>query len=610
MANPYTLRPVTAPEYFVAARGGRGAQAQRLLANLCRADQMPDCVALVGDRRCGKTSLLRYLQQAAAGKPGLRAAAMNLLTLSPPTPEGFYGTLTRALTRAGALPPGRPIPDQVALDDYLYELEAAGERLVLFIDEFDLVARDQRFPREFFDPLRAAANERPLTLVLASVAPLAAIAHAGVYGSPFFNIFLTERLGPLSEAEAEALVCHPAGGQDGVGEAAEGVLNLAGCHPYFLQLACLCAWELRAAGGGRLDRDALHATFMARARDQYHSVWEHSSPDEQKALAELARGTPPSAGGLRGLVERGHVVDGRPPRLRGSGLSAFVRGHCLAGPTPRAEPRYAAPVLLHPLPTSPTAPELRLALVVAVNRYLHEEAGRYRLAPLRYAERDAEAVADFLGRSGFLVTRLTGERATVAGVRDAFAWLKGTTSADPHEKSCFVFHFSGHGQMDPAADDVAYLMLHDSDPRDPGATGLEMTHLVYHFLPQVRVPHTLVLLDACHAGFGAGVKDARPSGELSNVAQQLFSGLRGRMVLAACAGEAQAREEAALGHGIFTHYVLKHWRDLEEEHPPGRITFGSLVDYVGHVMPQHHPRVSLPVYNGIGVGGTFTLRLL
>jgi uncharacterized caspase-like protein len=164
--------------------------------------------------------------------------------------------------------------------------------------------------------------------------------------------------------------------------------------------------------------------------------------------------------------------------------------------------------------------------------------------------------------------------------------------------------------LDPGNDEVAYLMLHDSDPDTPATAGLEMTRLVYRLLPQVRVPNSLVLLDACHAGFGAGVKDIRRINHLANVAQQLFSGLRGRMVLAACAGEAQAREDSSLGHGVFTHFVLKHWRDLHGDHPAQRITFGSLVDYVGSAMPSHHPDVHLPVYNGVGVGSTFVLRQL
>ena len=120
----------------------------------------------------------------------------------------------------------------------------------------------------------------------------------------------------------------------------------------------------------------------------------------------------------------------------------------------------------------------------------------------------------------------------------------------------------------------------------------------------------------CGAGCRAGGGEARPAGRtpfsgiilLANVAQQFFRGLRGRMILAACAGQAQAREEPGLGHGVFTNYVLRHWRDLDGLPPSGRVTFGSLVDYVGEVMPQPHRNVGLPVYNGVGVGGTFVLR--
>jgi uncharacterized caspase-like protein len=210
------------------------------------------------------------------------------------------------------------------------------------------------------------------------------------------------------------------------------------------------------------------------------------------------------------------------------------------------------------------------------------------------------------------VTCITGETATCSAVLGAFDWLAETTLADQHPNSFFVFHFSGHGQLDPADDEIGYLMLRDSDPLDPAAGAIEMTRLVYQLLPRVRVPNVLVLLDACHAGYAAGVRDieVRPAGHLTNVAQQLFSGLRGRMILAACAGEAKAREEASLGHGVFTHHVLKHWRDLDDAPNSGLITFGSLVDYVGRMMTRGSADDSLPVYNGIGVGPTFSLRHL
>jgi uncharacterized caspase-like protein len=248
--------------------------------------------------------------------------------------------------------------------------------------------------------------------------------------------------------------------------------------------------------------------------------------------------------------------------------------------------------------------------VVGVNQYLHQDAGRYSLPPLQCAENDAEVMARFLKGLGFTVTPLIGAQASYTSVLKAFEWLKAATAAGTHPNSCFVFHFSGHGQLDPHNDEVAYLMLHDSDPRAPSQASLEMTKLVYHFLAGVRVPNALVLADACHAGYAAGVKDiaVRPLNQLTNVTQQLFSGLRGRMILAACAGEAQAREDPGLGHGVFTHYVLRHWRDLDDAPASGHVTFGSLIDYVGRMMPQDPRQVSLPVYNGVGVGSTFVLR--
>jgi hypothetical protein len=202
MSNPYTLQPVTKPEFFVASRGGRGTQAHRLLRNLCRTDPSPDCISILAERRFGKTSLLAHLQQRLTGVPNLHVAGINLLTLNPQNPDGFYAALTRALIRGGAFPPSQPILTYAGFEDFLYGLRRAGDRLLLFIDEFDLVAREQRFTREFFDQLRAVANDLPLTFVLASVGRLAAIAHSGVYTSPFFGIFLSEPLDLLSHQEA------------------------------------------------------------------------------------------------------------------------------------------------------------------------------------------------------------------------------------------------------------------------------------------------------------------------------------------------------------------------------------------------------------------------
>jgi uncharacterized caspase-like protein len=231
------------------------------------------------------------------------------------------------------------------------------------------------------------------------------------------------------------------------------------------------------------------------------------------------------------------------------------------------------------------------------------------LPELRYATRDAAAMAALLRDLGFEVRELLDGGATADAIQDAFVRLHGASeSAGP--ESCFVFHFSGHGLMGAHDSETAYLMAHDSDPGAPAVRGVEMRRLVYELLPPIRVAHSLVLLDACHAGLAAGVKDLVLSSRLPNLAGQLFACLRGRMVLAACAGHSQARESERFGHGVFTHYVLKHWRDLEGEHPAGRITLGSLIEYLAQVMARDHPDLPLPVYGGWGEGGMLALRYL
>ncbi|MFC1597013.1 hypothetical protein ACFL5Q_03610 [Planctomycetota bacterium] len=216
MSNPFTLRPVCSEDYFVPSRGGRGAQAQRLVDSLARTDPLADSVSLVAERRFGKTSLLLYLKRCLAGVPGVVTTAIDMLSLHPQCPAGFYEMLTRSLVRAGELPSGQPPLSFFDFQDLLHELDDCGKRLLLFIDEFDVVARERRFDLGFFDNLRSAANTLPLVLVVASVQSLSEIAHRDVLGSPFFNIFQKERLGLLSLEEGRALITQPPHG-DGWG---------------------------------------------------------------------------------------------------------------------------------------------------------------------------------------------------------------------------------------------------------------------------------------------------------------------------------------------------------------------------------------------------------
>lgn len=609
MPNPYTpLLPVATSDYFDAARGGRGAHAKAILDHILQFAPRPAPISVIGERRFGKTSLLNYLYRETAAAPNTLRASIDLLSLSPQTTEGFYARLTRSLIWAGAMPRNTLPLTYEDFEDFLFDLDENGRRLILFIDEFDLVTRDLRFEWAFFDNLRSLVINFPLTLVVASVAPLSQMAHQDVFSSPFWNIFEKERLGPLSQQEAEALVSRP----DGLGEAIDELVELAGLHPLFLQLACSIAWKLRAEAGGQLDMDVLRNAFEVKIRDHYQYIWDHSSSREQAVLCALAMGSAADGVGLQDLAERGYANAKDSTLTCGTGFAAFVQTQCEAIKAehllaPRGE---NAPPSLDPIQVDPGAQEQRLALIVGVNNYLHQQTGSYFLAPLEYAERDAEEMVALLKQLDFEVTPLLGEEATHDAVQATFAELSQKTVNAPHPESCFVFHFSGHGMIDPGHDETAHLLLHDTNPSNPAAAGLEMNHLAYDLLPKVQVPNALVLLDACHAGFAAGVKHARPEEpeRLPNVSTQVFGRVEGRMILAACPGAAQAREIDDLRHGVFTNYLLKHWRDLEGIHPPECIDVSSLHGYVFRIMPQNHPALPPPVWGGAGSGHPLILR--
>jgi hypothetical protein len=208
------------------------------------------------------------------------------------------------------------------------KLKKTGHRLILFIDEFDKVARDRRFERGFFDNLRSIAMHFPLGFVVASVMPLAEVAYEGVSSSPFFNFFQEERLEQLSTLEVEALIAHPPCGERGVGDYAEQITLLAGNHPFFLQLACICAWEIREEFNDNTDSIILIRSFTKKARNQYRYIWQHCTSVEQKVLCNLAHGPQFNGYELEMLVEKGYVLDSEPMRICGEGLANFVKAQC------------------------------------------------------------------------------------------------------------------------------------------------------------------------------------------------------------------------------------------------------------------------------------------
>jgi tetratricopeptide (TPR) repeat protein len=185
---------------------------------------------------------------------------------------------------------------------------------------------------------------------------------------------------------------------------------------------------------------------------------------------------------------------------------------------------------------------------------------RARLGALRYAEADARDIAVCLEEANYSLITLLGAKATRRAIIDAIARQRRLIESDER----LVIYFAGHGDIDE--DDIAYLLPVDADPNALAASAIPLEDLVTRHLGKIETAVTL--LDCCHSGFAVGLRGdgaEREGQAFLRQARSVFSEGRGRIVLAACAGNQLARELGELKHGAFTYYALDHWHNNLKE---------------------------------------------
>ena len=80
------------------------------------------------------------------------------------------------------------------------ELDGDGYKIILFLDEFDLLLQKESVPPELYENLRALANRYAVAYITATVKT--PIELTKEYGSPFFNIFTRKSIEAFSKDEA------------------------------------------------------------------------------------------------------------------------------------------------------------------------------------------------------------------------------------------------------------------------------------------------------------------------------------------------------------------------------------------------------------------------
>ncbi len=251
------------------------------------------------------------------------------------------------------------------------------------------------------------------------------------------------------------------------------------------------------------------------------------------------------------------------------------------------------------------------AVLIGVSDYLHQE----QVWPLRYAARDAEAMAgvlsdpevcSFPAHKVKLLTDQSASRDTVA--HHLSKWLPEQARG----AEIAVIYFAGHGMIHRIGQrDEGYLLPHDADPDDIVTRGLLMTDLA-RWIEAIDAGTIIVCLDCCHAAkvIPRGVTSAESPERDMRIRPAMLQELtgRGRYLIASCDDGQVSLEAEAWGHGLFTHHLLEGIRGAGDRDGDGRIGVAELFEHVAEAVERDARAlgtIQKPWSCSIGAGGVY-----
>ncbi len=303
MNNPYTPgSPVDEASMFF----GRAIELSEIRAFLNGGQS----ISIVGPHRIGKTSLMRHLTRASAASAQGKGAD-NLLVyiscqaLSSSTHDVIFDCFCAEMAAAlhaqeldpePALEAGISAPARAVFEAAVRKLNLRGLRVVLMLDDFEQLTMNPHLDVNFYNALRSAAGRLRLVFLTSSTRPLFELAYfenaKKILSSPFFNIFAQLFLGLLTESEARKMVRAPmeAAGIAVSGRLADFIYQLAGGHPFALQIACSHAWDHPE------DLLEIEQKTVEDLEPYCQNDWQNLSPAEREFLCNPAEASAKAAG--------------------------------------------------------------------------------------------------------------------------------------------------------------------------------------------------------------------------------------------------------------------------------------------------------------------------
>lgn len=217
------------------------------------------------------------------------------------------------------------------------------------------------------------------------------------------------------------------------------------------------------------------------------------------------------------------------------------------------------------------------ALVIGVSKYPKLPGGQQ----LQFADRDAEAFADALKKTGVPqdnIRLLTGQQATSSAIKSALGnWLARASSPDD---KVYIF-FSGHGLVEKEFGE-SYFLAFDSDIKDPYSTAISITEISNALSRRIKARQALIIADAVKRDLfppdADGPADTNAFVKSFNQIAESRPGTS--VILASSPGEFSREGQRWGGYGVFTKFLSDSLAGGGDLNSDGAITTGEMFDFL------------------------------
>jgi len=337
--NPYGQRgPIEDPKDFY----GR----TDTLSQLFECIKTRRSIALIGERRSGKTSILFQIKHKEV-QPKYLVHPDDFVFVyvtgeQVPGPHAFFQRLFELIAEQT---PSFTFQwdDQVPISEACILLQQLRPlKLVVLIDEIDHIVAQRAFTPGTFHLLRSIASQIKsvcdVSFIVATKRDLADdlaprigeddLATAAAY---FLNIFNKCFIGSFSQEEFQSFL-EETSRHTGVPLFAykQQIADLAGRFPFFVQIACYHYFEVMVKNGQPPDHALVRHKFLDEARSHFTYIWIHLDSQERALVSALARGERSPQDKLWALARKGYAVEGN---LFSSAFAEFVRREAGVSPT-------------------------------------------------------------------------------------------------------------------------------------------------------------------------------------------------------------------------------------------------------------------------------------